>query len=580
MLASSKVTKNRKARLKRERLLLLAFGICLVPLPTRAQISSDGTMSTTVNSSDNLNFTINDGDRAGNNLFHSFGEFSVPTGGSAFFNNPATIENIISRVTGGSISNIDGLIQANGIANLFLLNPTGIIFGPNASLNIGSSFFGSTADSLVFADGTEFSAKPEVPPLLTVSVPIGLQLRETPGNIIVRGSLSSTGLKVKSDKTLALVGGNVSIEGGKLKAPGGRIELGSVAGNNLVSLTPIAAGWALGYEGVQNFQDIQLSQNALVDTSGESSEDIHLRGREIVITSDSTLAAFNDGATSGGTIALKASESVEVIGDSGLLTSSFSTGAAGDITIETRQLIVRDRSTINTTSQKGNGRGGDLTVHASEFVEVDGGGSQLTTKTFTNGDAGTLRITTGRLILRNGGQLSSSTESFGSGGKIKIKALESLEVIGQGIFDNQVFKSAVFAQTSGEEAKGDGGNISINTERLVVQDGGSISVAAVEGSIGQAGNLTINANSLSLNQGSIIAETGKSAGEEGANITFKISDLFRIENESLISATASGSADGGNIDIDTPSLIVFPPTGSNGSNDIATFRTRWRKNNK
>ncbi|MEB3217877.1 MAG: filamentous hemagglutinin N-terminal domain-containing protein, partial [Nostocales cyanobacterium 94392] len=109
-----------------------------------AQVVPDGTLKTTVSQSGN-NFTITNGDRVGNNLFHSFSQFSVPSKGYAFFNNASDIQNIFSRVTGGSVSNIDGLIKANGSANLFLLNPSGIVFGKDASLNIGGSFVATTA---------------------------------------------------------------------------------------------------------------------------------------------------------------------------------------------------------------------------------------------------------------------------------------------------------------------------------------------------------------------------------------------------------------------------------------------------
>ena len=93
-----------------------------------AQIAIDGTTSTTINA-DGDNFQIENGDRAGTNLFHSFDRFSIPDGGSAIFNHGTDIRNIFSRVTGGNISNINGLIQSNGDANLFLINPAGIIFG-------------------------------------------------------------------------------------------------------------------------------------------------------------------------------------------------------------------------------------------------------------------------------------------------------------------------------------------------------------------------------------------------------------------------------------------------------------------
>ncbi|WP_293047966.1 filamentous hemagglutinin N-terminal domain-containing protein [Moorena sp. SIO1F2] len=141
----------------------------LIPNIATAQISSDGTLSTTVTSDDGVNFLIEKGVRTWDHLFHSFSEFSVPSNGSAFFNNAGDIVNIFSRVTGGNISNIDGLIRANGNANLFLINPAGIIFGENASLNIGGSFFATTAESVVFGDGIEFSAtEPNQAPLLTI----------------------------------------------------------------------------------------------------------------------------------------------------------------------------------------------------------------------------------------------------------------------------------------------------------------------------------------------------------------------------------------------------------------------------
>ena len=131
------------------------YGNSSVAQITPDKITPDATLpnNTNVNLVDKT-FNITGGSQAGRNLFHSFKEFSVPTDSTAFFDNGADIQNIINRVTGGNISNIDGLIKANGSANLFLINPSGIVFGENARLDIGGSFIGTTADSMRFSDGT------------------------------------------------------------------------------------------------------------------------------------------------------------------------------------------------------------------------------------------------------------------------------------------------------------------------------------------------------------------------------------------------------------------------------------------
>ncbi|MEO1671130.1 MAG: filamentous hemagglutinin N-terminal domain-containing protein [Cyanobacteria bacterium J06631_2] len=183
----------------------LCIGLVSLAHPAYGQITPDGSLPTRVDQRGNVS-EVTGGEQAGGNLFHSFQDFSVPTGNEAFFNNGVDIDNILSRVTGGRISDIDGLIQANGTANLFLINPAGIVFGDNATLQLGGSFFGSTATGINFEDGTVFGSANIDQPSLTINAPIGLDLRNTTGNI------SSTA-KLKSDRNLTLAGNNLELQG-------------------------------------------------------------------------------------------------------------------------------------------------------------------------------------------------------------------------------------------------------------------------------------------------------------------------------------------------------------------------------
>ncbi|NET38774.1 MAG: filamentous hemagglutinin N-terminal domain-containing protein [Cyanothece sp. SIO1E1] len=331
-----------------------------------AQVIGDVTVSTNVTTPDNLNFIITGGSQVGGNLFQSFSEFSVPEGGVASFENALDVQNIINRVTGNSISQINGLIQAQGSSNFFLVNPNGIVFGPEAELVLGGSFVASTAESLQFLDGTVFSTvEPQAQPLLTMSVPVGLQFGEMPGSIINRSQATRSipgfasevpvGLGVQPGQTLALVGGDIFIENGRLSASGGRIELGSVANQGFVSLNSTAKGLTLGFESIQNFQDVQLSQ-AFVDVSSlEGSGTIEIHGRQIALKNTSQIGAFNGGVNAGGTLLIAASESVE-INNSFVTTTTVSSGAAGDIIISTGQLIVSAGSGISALTE-GSGQG-------------------------------------------------------------------------------------------------------------------------------------------------------------------------------------------------------------------------------
>ncbi|MFM7405801.1 MAG: filamentous hemagglutinin N-terminal domain-containing protein [Cuspidothrix sp.] len=161
-----------------------------------AQITPDTTLgneNSSITSGVNIKGAVGDlitgGVTKESNLFHSFSEFNINNGQRVYFDNPANINNIFSRVTGNNVSNILGTLGVNGNANLFLLNPNGIIFGKDAVLDIQGSFFATTANSFTFPDGSEFSAINPQMPLLTMSVPVGVQFGSQPGDISSQGNL-------------------------------------------------------------------------------------------------------------------------------------------------------------------------------------------------------------------------------------------------------------------------------------------------------------------------------------------------------------------------------------------------------
>jgi filamentous hemagglutinin family protein len=187
-----------------------AFALC--PASTLAQLTPDNTLgaeSSVITNIDQLRERIEGGAIRGANLFHSFLEFNVGEGRAVYFANPAGIENILSRVTGGNPSHILGRLGVLGGANLFLINPNGIIFGANASLDIQGSFFATTADGIKLGEEGFFSAtNPQESRLLSVN-PGALffnQAANQAGNIINRGNLAV-------GKDLTLAAGNLDLQG-------------------------------------------------------------------------------------------------------------------------------------------------------------------------------------------------------------------------------------------------------------------------------------------------------------------------------------------------------------------------------
>ncbi|MUG95316.1 filamentous hemagglutinin N-terminal domain-containing protein [Scytonema sp. UIC 10036] len=512
----------------------------LASYPVTAQITPDTTLpvNSTVTPEGNIR-VIEGGTQRGGNLFHSFREFSFSvqtsgtTGDTAFFNNDSAVTNIITRVTGESTSNIDGIIRANGsTTNLFFINPNGIIFGPNARLDIRGSFVASTADSLRFADGTEFSAtNPQATPVLTVSVPLGLQFGSNSGEIVNRST--PPGLEVASGKTLALVGGNVSLQGGNLTASG-RIELGSV-GTGLVNLTEVPQGYDLGYSGEQNFLDIDLSGGAQVNANGASGGSIQVRGRNINLTGGSAIFSGTLGAGTGGTLTVNAAEFVNLRDGTELSTYTEGTGSAGNLTLTTEKLTVESGARI-ASATLGAGTGGTLTVNAAaESVNLSGDGTLLTTYTEGTGSAGDLTIKTRTLTVKDGASIQTFTQGLGQAGDLLVTATDAVELSGT-TTDGR--PSGLFAQVR-PQATGNGGNLTVETGRLTIRDGANINASTF--GAGRAGDVLVKASDIELQE----------VGTTPSNGRFSSSGIY-----TQVEPQATGNAGTGNLTIETQRLTV------------------------
>ncbi|TVR07751.1 MAG: S-layer family protein [Phormidium sp. GEM2.Bin31] len=689
---------------------------------------------------DGPNQAIEGGAQRGGNLFHSFQEFNVETGQSVQFRNPLGVEHIITRVTGNNLSDIAGTLGVEGIANLVLINPNGIVFADTAQLNLQGSFLATTAESLNF-DGGEFSAiAPETPPLLLVSAPLGVQLGQTPGPIINRsqqpnptgeivglsapelsfvggtilfdgGRVSGGNVELQGDRislvneaqVRSLTGGPLSLEAGQIEIlegstvasinpglpQGGDIRLNAqtiiiggsqlpfatVESNNLASgrggdilinadrfslagagyiqslnlgsgnggdidlqvresidlqgpgfailnglvaemttsgvnpnqrttgLFSLTAGGRGGDIRLETSGDVQANEGALILTSAfdsavggdinvnidgdmrligsallnitennsqASSGDLNIRAENLLMSQSSFLVSLTTSSGDGGSIEVSTQDRVELTesrGDAILATailtgSIFGTGSAGDVRVQTRQLFNEGGGVIGSNSGTVfigfGGPGGNVTIEASESIQVIGaapGGlftSGPSTTSFTNFPAGDLTLQTDRLEVGDGGIISTAATAGGDGGSLTIIANE-MEMFGRSPLTG--FPTLVSASSGREDlgliSTGDGGDLRLNVNRLLVRDGAVLDVQSF-GS-GSAGTLEIESSDIRLDRGGRL--NAATVSGLGGNIEVR-SQTLQLRNGSSINTNA-GTADGGNILLDTNTLVAL-----------------------
>ncbi len=528
------------------------------------------------------------GTKVGGNLFHSFSEFNLTSGESGTFTGPGDVSNVLARVTGPSASSIDGTLRSTiPGANLFFINPKGVIFGPNATLEVDGSFTATTADYVKLNGGGRFDAKTPANDVLT-SAPVSAFgfLSPQPARISATGSE----LTAKPGAKLSFVGGDLSltksgVKTAKLLAASGRVDLWST---RAIGEIP-ASGPTTPLGG-----SITMKEGSSVDTSGSPGGTVVIRSGSLSLDRLSKISSVNSGAGVSGALDLKVSGNVAMTLNTSILTQTSGAGRAGDVSLESGSLSIGTDSLVGSqalgtatataragdvrvttgtlsivdegrisTSTSGSGGGGTLDVQA-QTISIVGDLSDTTTGIFSNttstgagGDGGQVHVRADTLRITGGGAISADTFGLGSGGDIDVEARD-IFIAAQGATQ----KSGIFADSGGVPDKispgGQGGSIRVKADRLQITDGGLISTKSV--GLGAGGDTTIDARQLIIAKGSSTLITGiavdaAALSGTGGNLTIN-ADEIRVTGGGRISANAGDTGPGGDITVKARIIVL------------------------
>jgi len=587
---------------------LLVFALLLSQFTViKAEIITDGTVGPTVNVN-GPNFIIGQelGSQIGNNLFHSFKTFDINTNNgiseSATFTGSADINNVISRVTGGEISTINGLLKSEiSNADFYFINPAGIIFGENAKVDVPAAFHISTADELKFADGSTFSATEPNKSALGIAQPEAfgfLQPQDT--SLIVNGSQ----LEFKPNSTVSLTSSNIGLNNTGISSESGTITI-IANGNNS---TPVSITGSLPQQSNGDF----IANSSFVNVSGDGAGQLNVAAGKAFMN-EGILLNSNIGSTNAlGHTKVQASQ-LQLHNGSQISSGTFAQGHGVAISVETDQLLisgVKDKLTgIGSNALVGStGHAGDVIVKVNGLLEVNNGG-EIFGSTFSSGNAGNLIVDAKHLSMNaNAGllsQIASNTFSSGNAGNIDLNVKGLLEVYqyseisnstgstgnsgiltinaGGVLIDslNSGYSTGIYSSAIAESS-GLVGNINIQTQELLLKNNSSI-LAAHRGEIDeqlltsfQPSILSIKANHLDLQSGSIIS-TSSEKNVPASYIDLQISNSLSLSDISIISSSAN-TGDAGLININSQgttnlkdSFISSETFGSGHSGNILLF---------
>ncbi|MBL1178102.1 filamentous hemagglutinin N-terminal domain-containing protein [Pantanalinema sp. GBBB05] len=576
----------------RSRLLISLVVSSAVTLPSHLAVAQNITIDGTLSPARTLTgpyyrIQQEDGRVVGSNLFHSFGRFNLSAGEVARFFSDGGIRNILARVTGGTVSNIDGLLLTESTnVNLFLINPNGILFGPNASLNIGGStgrgsFVASTTDALVWGNGKTFSARnPQGPDSLLTLVgdPSGfLTSQRTPGAIVAQGSR----LDVYPDQRLLLLGGDVTINSGILQARGGRVEIGSVSGEGTVGLDLNSTGFSLKFPDDLTRGDVYITNGAIIrtntPTTGGNGGDIVIQGGAIDLAQGAQLQASTVSTGDAGNVRVIATKSVTLREQATIFSTieAGGVGKGGNIAVLTPQLIMNSGGQLQTSVKGPNqetGKPGGNGTPGVIFVQTNGGSVSLSgartamfsvinegatasgagSNEFAGGVfdvllgnsnqpiTGSVFIATGSLSLSNGAFLSTSTFGTGNAGAVIVDAKGAVSLTNGSAFLSRVGSSGV----------GSAGGIVLAAKSLLVQDSELNTSTLGQGDAGLVLALAKEQIELSGDAG-IFSAAGLNTAQTAGAILLSSPKLV-VRDGARISVSNIGSGPAGDVIISSP----------------------------
>lgn len=497
-----------------------------------AQVVTDGTLGVGGPlAGPNYAITPNLGRQVGSNLFHSFSAFNLTSAESATFSGPAGVSNILNRVTGTTASSIDGLLRSTiAGANLFLINPKGILFGPNARLDLTGSFHASTANYIRLADGGRFDATNPGTSVLTSAPPAAFGfLGPTPAPITVQGS----NLSVPEGGSLSLVGGAINLFDATLRTVAGDIRLVAMGGAGEVPVNATGASLA-----GMTLAPITVERSTLETTSGTAAAPgrLVIRGGQITVL-DSNLSSTNHGPVAAPPVELAASGDL-TISASRITSSTDGAGRGADLAFNGKNITL-DRDTQVVSDTSGSAPGGDIALTAANAFRLI---AEPDVPTFTTalaqssgtGSAGGINVSADTVLIEFGNLWSFN---FGSGHAAPIRVRGRTVDITEAAW--------VWTPTW---ASGRSADIDIAaTERIFVRDTlpgwGWASVFTETNSTGNAGDITFRApeiRTMGARIDSITYGTGNGAGNAGS--LFFTGDVIRFAGDFAGLVIGSGTS--------------------------------------